>query len=85
MVSFLMYPGVLTSIIYFVGRDIYAAIVFHNLQALSGGMNSINIESLLHSIYPVIMMAIASIATLGISDLLIVRKTKVNLDSFKAY
>ena len=60
-------------------------IVFHNLQALSGGMNSINIESLLHSIYPVIMMAIASIATLGISDLLIVRKTKVNLDSFKAY
>ena len=70
MVSFLMYPGVLTSIIYFVGR---------------GVMNSINIESLLHSIYPVIMMAIASIATLGISDLLIVRKTKVNLDSFKAY
>ncbi len=78
-----MYPGVLISRT--APRDIYAAIVFHNLHALFGVMNSINIESLLHSIYPVITMSIAAIAILGISDLLIVRKTKVNLDSFKAY
>jgi hypothetical protein len=81
MVVFLMYPGLLTSIVYFVGRDVYAAIAFHNFQALFGVMNNINIQSLLHPIYLVIMMAIASIAILVLSDLLTIRKTKVNLGS----
>jgi hypothetical protein len=81
MVVFLMYPGVLTRIVYFVGRDVYAAISFHNFQALFGVMNNTNIESLLHPIYPVIMMAMASIAILVLSDLLVIRKTKVNLGS----
>ena len=85
MVVFLMCPGLLTSIVYFVGRDVYAAIAFHNFQALFGVMNNINIESLLHPIYPVIMMAIASISILVLSDLLVVRKTKVNLDCFRTY
>lgn len=40
-----LYPGLLTSIVYFVGRDIYAAIIFHNFQALFGVMAGIiNIE-----------------------------------------
>lgn len=81
MVLFIMYPGVLTSIVYFIGRDIYAAVVFHNFQALLGVMNNVKIESLLHFAYPVIIIAIASIAILVISDLLVVRKTKRDVDS----
>jgi hypothetical protein len=81
MVLFLMYPGVLTSIVYFIGRDIYATILFHNFQALFGVTNSVNIELLLRPIYPVIIIAIVSIAILVLSDLLVVRKIKVNDDS----
>jgi hypothetical protein len=80
MVLFIMYPGVLTSIVYFVGRDIYAAIVFHNFQALLGVMNNVNIESLLHPVYPLIMIAIVSIVILVLSDLLAVRKAKVGIN-----
>lgn len=81
MVLFIMYPAVLTSIVYFIGRDIYAAVVFHNFQALLGVMNNVNVESLLHLAYPVIIIAIASIALLVISDLLVVRKIKRDVDS----
>ena len=81
MVLFVMYPGVLTNIVYFVGRDIYAAIIFHNFQALFGVMNNINIGPLLHPMYPVIMIAIVSIVILVLSDLLIVRKTKAHVDA----
>ncbi len=81
MVLFLMYPGVLTSIFYFVSRDIYATLVFHNFQALFGVMNNVNIDSLLHPIYPVIIIAVASIAILVLCDLLVIRKTEVKLGS----
>lgn len=63
MVLFLMYPGILTSIVYFIGRDIYATVVFHNFQALFGVMNNINIELLSRPMYPVIIIAIVSINT----------------------
>jgi hypothetical protein len=81
MVLFLMYPGALSSIVYFIGRDIYATIAFHNFQALFGVMNNVNIQSLLYPIYPVIIIGIVSIVILAISDLLIVRKTKVYVDT----
>jgi hypothetical protein len=61
--------GVLTSIVYFVGLDIYAAIVFHNFQALFGVMNNVNIKSLLHPMYHVITIAIVSIATMNMIDI----------------
>jgi CAAX prenyl protease-like protein len=76
MILFLMFPGALTSIIYFVGRDIYAAVVFHNFQALFGVMNNMNIEPLFRPMYPVIIMAIVSLSILVLSDLLVIRKTK---------
>jgi hypothetical protein len=44
-------------------------------------MNNVNIESLLHPVYPLIMIAIVSIAILVLSDLLVVRKAKVSINS----
>jgi Type II CAAX prenyl endopeptidase Rce1-like len=81
IVLFLMYTGILTSIVYFIGRDIYATIVFHNFQALFGIMNNVNIDSLLHPIYSVVVVAIVSIVILVLSDLSVIRKTKVNTNS----
>jgi hypothetical protein len=64
MVLDLMYHGILTSIVYFIGRDIYATIAFHNFQALFAVMNNVNIDSLLQPIYPVVVVAIVSMVIL---------------------
>jgi membrane protease YdiL (CAAX protease family) len=73
-VLFLMYPGILTSLVYFIGRDIYAAIIFHNFQALFGVMMNVNVASFTQPAYPILILAIASMLALVISDLLLIRK-----------
>jgi hypothetical protein len=77
MVLLLMYPGILTSIIYFIGRDIYAAIIFHNFQALFGVMAGISIEPFTRLLFPVIILGIASMFVLVISDMLLIRRMKI--------
>jgi hypothetical protein len=69
-----MYPGILTSLVYFIGRDIYAAIIFHNFQALFGVMMNVNVASFTQPAYPILILAIASMLALVISDLLLIRK-----------
>ena len=73
-VLFIMYPGILTSLVYFIGRNIYATIIFHNFQALFGVMMSVNVASFTQPIYPILILAVASMLALVISDLLLVRK-----------
>jgi hypothetical protein len=79
MVLFLMYPGLLTSIVYFVGHDIYATNVFHNFQALFGVMMSIDFALCTHLIYPILILAAISILVLVISDFTLVRPTRKEL------
>jgi hypothetical protein len=74
-VLFLMYPGILTSLVYFVGRDIYATIIFHNFQALFGVMMSVNVASFTQLIYPILILAVVSIFVLAILDSMLIRKT----------
>lgn len=78
-VLYLMYPGILTSLVYFIGRDIYAAIIFHNLQALFGVMMSVNVASFTQPIYPIFILAAVSMLVLVMLDLLLVRKTNRGL------
>ena len=73
-VLFIMIPGALTSIVFFVGRNIYAAIIFQNLQALFGVMRSIDITSFTHPIYPLLIMGLVSILILIASDVFLVRR-----------
>ena len=79
VVLFLMYPGVLTSLVYFIGRDIYATIIFHNFQALFGVMMSVNIPSFIQPAYPILILAVASIFVLAILDKMLIRKTRRGL------
>ncbi|HEX5975885.1 MAG TPA: hypothetical protein VFY68_01345, partial [Nitrososphaeraceae archaeon] len=70
-----MYPGILTSLVYFIGHDIYATIIFHNFQALLGVMMNVNIKSFTQPAYPIIILAVGSMLVLVILDKLLVRKT----------
>ncbi|HET7283067.1 MAG TPA: CPBP family glutamic-type intramembrane protease [Nitrososphaeraceae archaeon] len=78
MVLFIMYPGVLTSIVYFVGRDIYAAIVFHNFQALFGVMNNVTIEPFTSPLFPLILLGVVSVLVLIGSDMFMLRRMKMD-------
>ena len=78
-VLFLMYPGILTSVVYFIGRDIYAAIIFHNFQALFGVMMSVNVVSFTQPLYPVLILAVISMLIFVISDIFLIRKTSRGL------
>ena len=81
MVLFLMYPGVLTSLVYFIGRDIYATIIFHNFQALFGVLMSVNIPSFTQPMYPILILAVGSIFILAILDKMLIRKIGQDLAS----
>jgi membrane protease YdiL (CAAX protease family) len=76
MVLFLIYPGILTSIVYFVGRDVYATIIFHKFQALFGVMMGIDLESSAQLLYPILILATISTLVLVISDLALIRRTR---------
>ena len=79
-VLFLMIPGTLTSIVYFIGRNIYATIIFHNFQALYGVMRSIDITSFSHLLYPLLIIASVSVLILIAADLLLVRRQTIITD-----
>ena len=76
-VLFLMIPGALTSIVYFIGRNIYVAIIFQNFLALFGVTRSIDITSFTHPIYPLLIMALVSMVILIAADLLLGRRRKI--------
>jgi hypothetical protein len=76
-VLFLMIPGTLTSIVYFIGRNVYATVIFHNFQALYGVMRSIDVTSFSHLLYPLLIMASVSVFILIGANLFLVRKGKI--------
>lgn len=80
MVAFLALFGVVTSLVYFIGRDIYATMVFHNFFGSLGVMQSLATAGILSTYavprYPIIGTAIVSIVIFIAVDLLYVRKRK---------
>jgi hypothetical protein len=78
-----MLPGLLTSIDYFVGRNIYATIFFHNFQALSGVLASVEIADMLQIQFPVVLLAVASVLVLVIMDRFIARKKTNSIFGWK--
>jgi membrane protease YdiL (CAAX protease family) len=45
MVLFLMIPAMAPSVVYFVGRDIYVAIIIQNFLGIFGIMQTINLQA----------------------------------------
>lgn len=83
MVMILMLPGLLTSIVYFVGRNIYATVVFHNFQALFGVLASVEVADMLQIQFPVVLLAVASVLVLVIMDRFIARKKTNSIFGWK--
>jgi membrane protease YdiL (CAAX protease family) len=83
MVMILMLPGLLTSIVYFVGRNIYATVVFHNFQALFGVLASVEVADMLQIQFPVVLLAVVSVLVLIIMDRFIARKKTNSIFGWK--
>jgi hypothetical protein len=76
MVLFLMIPSILTSIFYFIGREMYSTITIHNFLALIGVSGSIDVTGLTQPLYPVIIIAFISVLVLIASDVFLIRRIK---------
>ena len=80
MVLLLTIISFATGIVYFIGRDIYAAIIFHNTLALFGVMQALeksgNLISYSQPVYPLIAMALVSMIILVIFDILYIRRKR---------
>lgn len=78
MVAFLSIIGVVTSLVYFISRDVYATIAFHNFFGCIGVMQSLSLSGVLDAysqpLFPVIGMAVVSLLLFVSVDLLYVRK-----------
>jgi hypothetical protein len=78
MVLFLMIPAILTSVFYFIGREIYSTITIHNFLALIGVSGSIDVTALTQPLYPIMIIALVSVVALIASDMFLIRRTKMN-------
>jgi hypothetical protein len=74
MVLFLLIPGLLTSLVYFVGRDIYATILFHNFLGMTGVIQNIDLTFFSQPLYPLYGLVLTSILALIGADLLLIRR-----------
>jgi hypothetical protein len=74
MVFFLMIPGLVTSLVYFLGRDIYAAIIFHNFLGMTGVMQNVDLERFSQLLNPLYALMIISVMVLIIADNFFIRR-----------
>lgn len=75
MMLVLLMPGVLTSLFYFMSREIYATILFHNFQGTFGVLsNMVNPEMLDRPLYPLYFLVLLSMVALVGADRLLVRR-----------
>jgi hypothetical protein len=78
MVGFLTVIGLVTGLVYFIGRDVYATMVFHNFFGCIGVMQSLSASGLLPAysqpLVPVIGTAVVSFLVFVGIDLLYIRK-----------
>jgi hypothetical protein len=76
MMLILLMPGVLTSLFYFISREIYATVVFHNFQGTFGVLSNLeNPEILNRPLYPLYFLVLLAIVTLIGSDMFLARRT----------
>jgi hypothetical protein len=74
-VLFLMLPGLVTSLVYFLGRDIYAAILIQNYLGMIGVMRSIDLTYFNQPLYPLYVLTLLSILALVAVHWLMVHPT----------
>lgn len=76
MVLFLMIPAVAPSVAFFVGRDIYAAIIVQNFLGIVGVMQNIDLQAYSQPMFQMYVLTIPAIAALIASHFMLERKTR---------
>lgn len=80
MVALLTVVGLVTSVFFFTTRDVYATIVFHNFLGVFGVVQALAASGQLDSLAapqpPLIAMAVATIAVLGLLDWRLLRRVE---------
>jgi membrane protease YdiL (CAAX protease family) len=74
MVLFLMVPGLVTGLVYFLARDIYATILFHNFLGMLGVIQNIDVAFFSRPLYPLYALMLISIIALVALDTLAFRR-----------
>ena len=64
IVLFLMVVGLLTSLVYFLTRDVYATILVHNFMGMKGVMGSIDLAILRQPLIPLYLLVVLSVVVL---------------------
>lgn len=83
MVGLLTVVGLFTSAFYFIARDVYATILFHNFLGMFGVVQALAASNQLNDLAalqpPLLIMALATLTVLALSDwALLHRRTKPN-------
>lgn len=77
MILFLMLPSIATAVTFFLGRDIYAAVIVQNFMGIVGVLAGLpNLEQYRQPIVPIYALSAVSVAVLVISVSLILKKTE---------
>jgi hypothetical protein len=74
MVFFLMIPGLVTSLIYFLARDIYTTILLHNFLGMTGVMQNVDLERFSQPLYHLYILLIISVIVLIAADIFFIRR-----------
>ena len=74
MVLFLMIPAIAPSGLYFLGRDIYAAIIIQNFRGIFGVMQTIDIQAYRQPLFQMYILTIPAIAALIVANIKVMRK-----------
>lgn len=77
MVLFLMLPSIVTAVTYFLGRDIYAAVIVQNFMGITGVLAGLpNLEEYRQPMVPIYALSAVSVAALIISVSVVLKKTE---------
>jgi len=80
MVALLTAVGLVTSAFFFIGRDVYATILFHNLLGVLGVVRALGASGQLHEFkdlqVPLLIMAGVAIGSLAVLDLILLRRRR---------
>jgi hypothetical protein len=83
IVLFLMLPSIATAVTYFLGRDIYAAVIVQNFMGIFGVMSELpNLEVYRQPMVPIYALSAISVAVLVISLSVILKRSHKQVENF---
>jgi hypothetical protein len=77
MMLTLLIPGFLTALFFFISRELYATIIFHNFLATIGVLRSLtDLTFMSQPLYPLYLLVLISLLGLIVVDMFVMRRTK---------